>query len=63
MSMKVRLVIVTSKRILTRYFEVDNKRQAIGYIPKVLQEEGISDKVRRYEVIEVDENNRRIKRY
>lgn len=63
MSMRVRLVIVTSKRILTRYFEVDNKRQAIGYIPKVLQEEGISDKVRRYEVIEVDENNRRIKRY
>lgn len=61
--MRVRLVIVTSKRILTRYFEVENQRQAIGYIPKVLQEEGITDKVRRYDVVEVDENNRRIKRY
>lgn len=63
MSMRVRLVIVTSKRILTRYFEVENQRQAIGYIPKVLQEEGITDKVRGYDVVEVDENNRRIKRY
>lgn len=58
--MRVKIIITSQKKIVTRYVEVDNREEVKALIPQIMEEEGIDKLKYPTQAYEVDEKGKRI---